>query len=83
MLPDDPEERPEDWAKIVMAFTMDERCAVLERFGATFYSNVEECADVPKSLAEGIEIGRQCECLLKKMEDDAPGGYLDRWLDGL
>jgi hypothetical protein len=82
-LPDDAEERPEDWAKAVMACTMDERCAVLERLGAIFYANVEECPDVPKSLEEGTEIGRRYECLLKNMEDDSPGGYLDRWLDSL
>jgi hypothetical protein len=82
-LPDDAEERPKDWAKVVMASTMDERCAVLERFGATFYADVEECPDVPKSLEGGIEMGRQYEALLKRMEDDAPGGYLDMWLDGL
>jgi hypothetical protein len=82
-LPGDAEERPEDWTKVVMACTVDERCAMLERFGATFYADVEECPDVPKSLEEGIEMGRQYEGLLKKMEDDAPGGYLDMWLVSL
>jgi len=36
-LPSDPEEKPKDWGKLVMAFTMGERCAVLERYRATFY----------------------------------------------
>ena len=66
-----------------MTCTMDERCAVLERFGAKFYANVEDCPDIPKSLEEGIGIGRKYESLLKKMEDYAPEGYVDRWLDSL
>ena len=82
-LPNDPEEEPHDWAKVIMTCTMDERCAVLERFGAMFYANIEDCPDVPKSLEEGIGIGRKYESLLKKMEDYTPGGYVDRWLDSL
>ena len=82
-LPSDPEEQPHDWAKVIMTCTMDERCAMLERFGATFYANIEDCPDVPKSLEEGIGIGRKHESLLKKMEDYAPEGYVDRWLDSL
>ena len=82
-LPSDPEEQPHDWARVIMTCTMDERCAVLERFGAKFYANVEDCPDIPKSLEEGIGIGRKYESLLKKMEDYAPEGYVDRWLDSL
>ena len=82
-LPSDLEEQPHDWAKVIMTCTMDERCAVLERFGATFYANIEDCPDIPKSLKEGIGIGRKYESLLKKMEDYAPEGYVDRWLDSL
>jgi predicted metal-binding protein len=66
-----------------MTCIMDERCAVLERFGATFYANIEDCPDILKSLKEGIKIGRKYESLLKKMEDYAPKGYVDMWLDSL
>ena len=76
-LPSDLEEQPHDWARVIMACTMDERCAMLERFGATFYANIEDCPDIPKSLEEGIRIGRKHESLLKKMEDYAPEGYVD------
>lgn len=79
-IPDDPIELPNEWAKVVMAFTMDERCAALKNFGATFYPTVEECPDIPKTLEEGIETGRYYESLLRKMEDDSPQGYLGRWL---
>ena len=43
---------PDDFGKVVMAFTMDERCATLEEMGATFYANVDECSDVAKSLKD-------------------------------
>lgn len=39
-LPDDPIDRPEDWSKILMTSTMDNRCAVLEGFGGKFYVTV-------------------------------------------
>jgi hypothetical protein len=55
----------------------------LEQFRVTFYANIEDCLDVLKSLKEGIGIGRKHESLLKKMEDYAPKGYVDRWLDSL
>jgi hypothetical protein len=54
-----------DFAKVIMAFTMDERCAVLEKMGATFYPNVDDCPDIAKSLEDGIAIGKQWEERMK------------------
>lgn len=55
------ERLPENWAKVVMAFTMDERCAALEEMGATFYAVVGDCEDMAKSLEDGVEVGRRWE----------------------
>jgi hypothetical protein len=52
---------PHDFAKVIMAFTMDERCAALEEMGATFYPNVDGCPDIAKPLEDGIAIGKQWE----------------------
>ena len=65
-----------------MVFTMDERCAALKAFGATFCRNIEECPDIPSSLGEGIKAGRHYEEMLKKMElgeDGEPSSYLESW----
>jgi hypothetical protein len=64
-----------------MAFTMNERCALLEPFGALFYNSIEECPVVLKSFEEGAEVGKRYEFLLMKMENDSRGGYLDKWLE--
>jgi hypothetical protein len=56
---------PHDFAKVIMAFTMDERCAALEEMGATFYPNVDDCPDIAKSLEDGIAIGKQWEERMK------------------
>lgn len=82
-IPGDPEECPENWEKIVMAISMDERSAILEEFGAKLYEEVQLCPDIPKTLEEGIAEGQKYAELLTKMEDDSPGGYLDRWLESL
>jgi hypothetical protein len=59
---------PEDFAKVIMAFTMDERCAALEKVGATFYPNVDDCPDIAKSLEDGIAIGKQWEERMKAID---------------
>jgi hypothetical protein len=61
--------QPDDFRRIEMALTMDERCEVLQGFGATFYKRVEDCDDIPKSLGEGLERGKRFEELLKQMDD--------------
>ncbi|RYP58161.1 hypothetical protein DL770_010503 [Monosporascus sp. CRB-9-2] len=69
---------PPDWyGTINLALTADERCEILKRHGATFYDDVEDCNDIPKTLEEGYQRGKRYEELLKRMEDDE---YLDRWL---
>ena len=57
----------EEQAKAIMAFTMDERCAVLKEFGAQFYASVEDCPDIPKSLEEGIAVGKRYEEVMNKI----------------
>lgn len=54
----DPSERPDGWAKINMAWTIDERCEASKKFRATFYKQKEGCPAIPKSLMEGVEAGR-------------------------
>ncbi|KAI9861626.1 MAG: hypothetical protein M1813_005236 [Trichoglossum hirsutum] len=72
------ERRPDDWeGRIKMALTMDERCEILEAFGATFYEKVEDCEDIAKTLQEGIQEGKRYEEWLKKMDDM---DNLDKWL---
>jgi hypothetical protein len=61
---------PDDFAKIIMAFTMDERCAVLKEMGATFYPNVDDCPDIAKSLEDGVAIGKRWEERMKKDMDE-------------
>ena len=60
---------PEEWAKIVMAFTMDERCAALEEMGGTFYAVGDECSDIARSLEDGVKIGRRWEERMKEIDE--------------
>lgn len=74
------ERMPEDWpGSMDLVMTMDERCAVLKRFGATFYEKVEDCPDIAQSLPEAIQRGMRYAELLSKMNDVH---YMCRWLDG-
>lgn len=59
---------PDDFGKVVMAFTMNERCAALEEMGATFYANVDECPDVAKSLKDGVAIWKRWGERMKEMD---------------
>ena len=59
---------PMDWARVEMAFTMDERCAMLEAVGATFYAVVDDCSDIAKSLEDGVAIGRMWEERMKEID---------------
>jgi hypothetical protein len=70
--------KPYEWeASMSFVLTMDERCDVLKGFGARFYQS-EDCEDVPRTLEEGVKMGRRYEELLKKMEDD---DYRRDWLE--
>lgn len=72
-------QRSDDFrAKLGVAFTMDERCSVLSKFGAQFFTSVGDCADIPKSLSEAHERAKSFEALLLRMENPV---YLDHWLD--
>jgi hypothetical protein len=60
---DDPEilsEKPRDYARLDLCTTMEERCAVLRDFGATYYPSIEDCTDkiLPRTLKEGIAQGK-------------------------
>lgn len=79
-LPNVPPEKPNEWSKLSLCATMEERCAVLQEFGAEVYSSADECGDIPKTLEEGIEQGKEWMKLLKKMEDR---DYAWRWIDEL
>lgn len=46
--------------------TMDEEALVLEKFGATFYSSVEECPYLPTTVEEGKALYEPFEKLLEK-----------------
>ena len=59
---------PDHFARVVMAFTMDERCTALEELGATFYANVEDCPDIAKSLGDDIAIAKRYEKLMEQMD---------------
>ncbi|KAF3046676.1 hypothetical protein E8E11_000032 [Didymella keratinophila] len=76
----DPPEKPENWAKVTLCQTMDERCSALKSFGALSYSNLEGCPDIPKTLEAGVAEGKKYEQLMLKMEDSV---YLDEWLNSL
>ncbi|KAI4641447.1 uncharacterized protein J4E79_011654 [Alternaria viburni] len=76
----DPPRRPEDWVDLAYCRTMEERCKILEEFGATFYEDVEQCDKLPWSLDEGIRKGKRYEKLLRKMEDDE---YFEDWMNSL
>ncbi|KAK7992395.1 hypothetical protein PG988_001189 [Apiospora saccharicola] len=69
---------PEDWyARVNMATTPGERCKVFKRFDATYYQTLEECEDIPKTLEDGIQKGKEYEALLRRMEDR---DYVHRWV---
>ena len=53
------ESGPADWARVRMAFTMDERCAILEEMRAKLYTLVDIFQDIAKSLEDGAAIGRR------------------------
>jgi hypothetical protein len=76
----DPPETPDNWVMVMLCGTMDERCAVLQGFGATLYEAPESCDKLPKTLADGITEGKRYEALMRKMEDDV---YLDNWMENL
>ncbi|KAI4613511.1 uncharacterized protein J4E87_009812 [Alternaria ethzedia] len=76
----DPPRKPEDWVDLAYCRTMEERCKILEEFGATFYEDVEQCDKLPWNLDEGVREGKKYEGLLRKMEDDK---YLDDWMMSL
>ena len=59
---------PDDFAKVIMAFTMNERCAALEEMGAVFYGDVNDCPDVAESLKDGIATGKGWEKRMKRMD---------------
>lgn len=63
------EELPDEYAKVEMAFTMDERCEGLEAVGATFYADVGEYEGIAKSLEHGIAIGKRWEERMKVIDE--------------
>ncbi|KAK2598098.1 hypothetical protein QQS21_005809 [Conoideocrella luteorostrata] len=77
---EDPPEKPNEWSRLANCVTMEERCAVLQEFGATMWDNLDQCADIPQTLADGIAEGKRYEALMKKMEDLE---YVDQWLMSL
>ena len=62
------ESLPNGFGKVELAFTMDERSAALEKMGATFYGNVDECGDIAKSLEDGKRIGQWWEEKMKGID---------------
>lgn len=76
----DPPRKPEDWVELAFCRTMEERCKVLEEFGATFYEHIQQCEKLPQTLEKGVTEGKRYEELLRKMEDDK---YLDDWMMSL
>ncbi|KAK8070010.1 hypothetical protein PG994_006626 [Apiospora phragmitis] len=70
---------PEDWyARVNLATTPGERCKVFKQYGATYYENWKECEDMPKTLEEGVQRGKEYEALLRRMEDT---NYVRRWME--
>ncbi|KAK7943333.1 uncharacterized protein PG986_012446 [Apiospora aurea] len=70
---------PEGWyARVNLATTPGERCKVFKQFGATYYENWKDCEDIPKTLEEGVQKGKEYETLLKRMQD---ANYVRRWVD--
>ena len=62
------ESLPDDFGRVGMAFTMDERCAMMKEMGATFYEKVQDCPDIAKDLKDGRRIGQWWEEKMKEME---------------
>ena len=52
-----------------MAFTMDERCAILEEMRAKFYTLVDFCPNIAKSLEDGVTIGRRWEERMEEIDE--------------
>ncbi|KAK8044390.1 hypothetical protein PG993_004414 [Apiospora rasikravindrae] len=70
---------PEGWyARVNLATTPGERCKVFKQFGATYYENWKDCEDIPKTLEEGVQKGKEYETLLKRMQDP---NYVRRWTE--
>jgi hypothetical protein len=76
----DPPQKPETWARVLLSSSMDERCAVLKEFGATFYEDSGQCDKLPKTLEEGVGEGKRYEGLILKMKDNV---YLEKWMESL
>ena len=76
-----PPPKPEDFERLGLCGTMEERCAVLRSFGAVFYPTIEECPDLPQNLEDGIATGRYFEVMMNRMVGDPL--YLERWTDSL
>lgn len=62
------ESEADDFARVGMAWTMDERAEVLKEMGAVFYEDVGACGDIAGDLEEGRSIGRYWEERMKEME---------------
>ncbi|KAK8085487.1 hypothetical protein PG997_006758 [Apiospora hydei] len=43
-----------------------------------YYENWKDCEDIPKTLEEGVQKGKEYETLLKRMQD---ANYVRRWVD--
>ncbi|PPJ49683.1 hypothetical protein CBER1_02165 [Cercospora berteroae] len=77
-LPDVSPERLENcWELLSLCATMEERCVALRKLGAVLYDSIEDCADLPRSVEDGIAQGRQWEELMDKMDDR---DYLEKFL---
>lgn len=79
-LPGVPPETPDDWSRLALCASMEERCDVLRESGAVYYETADECPDIAESLGEGVAQGKEYERLLKLMEDR---DYVDEWLYSL
>jgi hypothetical protein len=44
--------------------TMDERCQVIKHYGGRWYASVAECPDLPSTLHEGVQRGKNHEKFL-------------------
>lgn len=67
-----PEYKPRGYLRLASCATMEERCAVLRDFNATFYPSLEACPNgtIPQTLAEGIARGRNYTELLMNLQDE-------------
>jgi hypothetical protein len=76
-LEEDTPKESEDWAKLGLCHTADERCDVLLDFGATLYTAMKHYDRIPRTLEEGMAEGRRYADLMLRMEDTE---YLNSWL---